>query len=91
MREFTKHLILALDEDDWEVGHRSIRHIKSRLRLDLEDMQLDNAPIRFTWWERKLVNRAVRKMLDRQVLAKFVEYRINPKKLGQYDSGNDFL
>jgi len=91
MREFTKHLLLALEEDEWELSTRSARHIKSRLRIDLDDMQLENAPFEFTWWERKLITRAFNRMKERVILAKFIEYRINPRKIGPYESGNDFL
>lgn len=91
MREFTKHVLLALDEDDWELGRRVIRHKKSRLTIDTDHMQPENAPIKFTWWERKLVKRAIKRMQERYVLTKFIEYRINPKKLGHYDTGSEFI
>jgi hypothetical protein len=93
MREFTKHVLLALEEDDWELCHRGIRHVKSRLKIDTNDMQPANAPYKFTWWERKLVYRAIRKTQERYILTKFIEYRINPRKpnSGVYESGNEFI
>ena len=91
MREFTKHVLIALDEDDWELSGHGVRHSKSRLKIDTDDMQPENAPYKFTWWERKLVKQAVRRMQERYVLAKFIEYRINPKKLGHYDTGSEFI
>jgi hypothetical protein len=84
MREFTKHVLLALEEDEWEVSGHGVRHVKSRLKIDTDDMQPENAPYKFTWWERKLVKRAICKMQDRYVLTKFIEYRINPKKPAIY-------
>ena len=91
MREFTKHLILALKEDDRIIKTRSIQHIKSFLVIDTDFMQPDGVPLKFTWWERRVVGYYVRKLRDRMMLAKFIEYRLNPRKSGGYSHENTFL
>jgi hypothetical protein len=88
MREFTKHVLIALDEDAWELSSRGVRHTKSRLKIDTNQMQPENAPIKFTWWERRLIERAIKRMQERAVLERFIEYRINPKKLDMYGEGS---
>lgn len=84
MREFTKHVIQALAEDEWEMLGGEIRHIKSRLRIDTNDLRMRDTPIEFTWGERRLVKKAICKMLDRTAAEKFLIYRVNPKKPGHY-------
>lgn len=91
MREFTKHLILALKEDDWIVKERGIKHIKSFLIIDTDDMQPVDVPFKLTWWERRVVGYHVRKLRDRMMTAKLVEYRINPRKEKTYSHENTFL
>lgn len=76
MREFTKHIITALKEDDWDVRSGGMRHVKSKLIIDTDDMQLREVPFKFTWWERKLVKYHARKLQERMLLAKFIEYRM---------------
>ena len=91
MREFTKHLIAALNEDDWIVKERGIKHIKSFLIIDTDDMQPVDVPFKFTWWERRVVGYHVRKLRDRMMMAKLVEYRLNPRKEKPYSHENTFL
>jgi hypothetical protein len=91
MREFTKHVILALKEDEWIVKQRGVKHIKSFLVIDTEDMQPVDVPIKFTWFERKVIGYHVRKLHNRMMLAKFIEYRLNPRKEGSYSHENTFL
>lgn len=90
MREFTKHVILALKEDDWVIKSRAIRHVKSFLVINTDDMQPSEVPFKFTWWERRVVGYYVRKLRDRMVLSKFIEYRLNPRKPGSYSHENTF-
>ena len=92
MRDFAKHVIQALAEDEWEVlGSREVRHIKSRLRIDTNHTQICEAPIAFTWWERRCVKKAIRKMIDRTAAEKFLIYRVNPKPRAQYGFSDTFL
>ena len=91
MREFTKHVVEALKEDDWVVKERAIRHVKSFLVIDTDDMQPDSIPFKFSWWERRVVGHYVRKLRDRMLVAKLVEYRLNPRKLSSYPHENMFL
>lgn len=89
MREFIKHVIVALKEDDWEVDDSRVRHIKSRLVIELSTTQFHRCPIQMTWWERRVVRPHVRAMLDRKALERFVQYRIEPKKPAPY--GDNFI
>jgi hypothetical protein len=91
MREFTKQVITALKEDDWIVKQHGVKHIKSFLVIDTDDMQPVDVPIKFTWFERKVIGYHVRKLHDRTMLATFVASRINPRKRGSYESENTFL
>ena len=91
MREFTKQIIVALKEDDWTIGSRAIRHNKSFLVIDADKMQPDDVPFKFTWWERRVVGYYVRKLRDRMMLAKLIEYRLNPRKPGNYSHEDTFL
>jgi hypothetical protein len=91
MREFTKQVILALKEDDWIVKQRGVKHNKSFLIIDTDDMQPVEVPFKFTWWERKVVGYYVGKLRDRMMLAKLIEYRLNPRKEERYSHENTFL
>ena len=91
MREFTKHVILALKEDDWIMKTRAIRHVKSFLIIDTDDMQPYEVPFKFTWFERRVVGYYVRKLRDRMLMTKLVEYRINPRKEKSYPHRDSFL
>ena len=91
MREFTKHVVLALKEDDWIVKANAIRHVKSFLTIDTDDMQPRDVPFKFTWLERKIVGHYVKKLRDRMLVAKMVEYRMNPRKSSGYSSEDAFL
>jgi hypothetical protein len=91
MREFTKHVITALKEDDWLIKPRAIKHVKSFLVIDTDDMQPYDAPIKFTWWERRVVKYHVNKLRDRMLVAKLIECRVNPRKLSSYSVENNFL
>ena len=84
MREFTKHIIAALEEDDWQVKSGGIRHLKSKLIIDTDDMQLRDVPFKFTWLERRLIKYHTKKLQERMLLARFIEYRMTPKKAGTY-------
>jgi hypothetical protein len=91
MREFTKHVITALKEDDWLIKPRAIKHVKSFLVIDTDDMQPYEAPIKFTWWERRVVKYHVNKLRDRMLVAKFIECRVNPRKSSGYPHENTFI
>lgn len=84
MRDFTKHVIQALAEDEWDISGDDLRHVKSRLRIDANDLHMRDTPIAFTWWERICVKKAIREMIDRVAAEKFLVYRIHPKKPGHY-------
>ena len=91
MREFAKHIITALKEDDWEIRSGAIRHVKSFLIINTDDMQPEGVPFKFTWFERRVVGFYVRKLRDRMLVATLIEYRINPRKVSNYSSENTFL
>jgi len=91
MREFTKHIITALKEDDWIIKARAIKHVKSFLVIDTDEMQPFETPFKFTWWERRVVGYYVRKLRDRMLVAKLIEYRMNPRKAGSYSHENTFI
>ena len=91
MREFTKHLILALKEDEWVIRDRYIQHVKSFLVIDMQRMQPSEVPFEFNWFERKVIGYYVRKLRDRVMLAKLVEYRLNPRTEKSYEHLNTFL
>jgi len=91
MREFTKHVILALKEDDWIIKSRAIKHVKSFLVIETDDMQPYEVPFKFTWWERRVVGYYVRKLRDRMLMAKLIEYRLNPRKPSNYSHEDTFL
>jgi hypothetical protein len=91
MREFTKHVILALKEDEWIVKQRGVKHIKSFLVIDTDDMQPVDVPFQFTWFERRVVGYYVGKLRDRMMLAKLVECRVNPRMEKPYSHENTFL
>jgi hypothetical protein len=91
MREFTKQVIAALKEDDWIIKHSGIRHVKSFLIIDTVTMQPLEVPFTFTWWERKVVGWYVRELRDRMMVAKLIEYRLNPRKEERYSHENTFL
>jgi hypothetical protein len=91
MREFTKQVITALKEDDWIIKQRGIEHIKSFLFIDTDDMQPQEVPFKFTWWERRVIGYYVRKLRDRMMVAKLIEYRLNPRKERSYSHENTFL
>ena len=91
MREFTKHVILALKEDEWLIKQRAIKHVKSFLVIDTEDMQPYEVPLKFTWWERRVVGHYVNKLRDRMLMTKLIEHRLNPRKSGAYSHENTFL
>ena len=91
MREFTKHVILALKEDEWIIKQRAIKHVKSFLIIDTDDMQPYEVPLKFTWWERRVIGYHVRKLRDRMMMAKLIEYRLNPRKPSSYSHENTFI
>jgi hypothetical protein len=91
MREFTLHVILALKEDDWIVKANAIRHVKSFLTIDTRKMQPEDVPFEFTWFERIVVGYYVKKLKDRMLVAKLIESRLNPRKMGSYSHENTFL
>ncbi|MFM7008066.1 MAG: hypothetical protein ACKO0Z_01830 [Betaproteobacteria bacterium] len=91
MREFTRQLIVALKEDDWTIKPRAIRHVKSFLVIDTEDMQPHDVPFKLTWVERRIVKYYVNKLRDRMLVAKFVECRLNPRKTSGYSHQDSFL
>ena len=98
MREFTKQVIEALKEDEWIIqGDKwatkthAIKHAKSFLVIDTDDMQPIDVPFTFTWWERRVVGYYVRKLRDRMLVAKLIEYRLNPRRPGGYSHENTFL
>jgi hypothetical protein len=91
MREFTKQVIAALKEDDWIVKRSGIKHVKSFLIIDTVKMQPLEVPFTFTWWERKVVGWHVRKLRDRMMVAKLIEYRLNPRTEKPYSTENTFL
>ena len=91
MREFTRQIITALKEDEWEVKHRAIRHVKSLLVINTDDMQLDGVPYKFTWLERRFIKHYVGKLRDRMLVAKLIEARITPRKRSAYSHENTFL
>ena len=91
MREFTKQVIEALKEDDWVIKSQAIKHVKSFLVIDTDDMQPAEVPFKFTWWERRVVGYYVRKLRDRALVAKLIEYRLNPRRPGGYSHENTFL
>jgi hypothetical protein len=91
MRDFTKQLIVALNEDDWIIKPRAIKHVKSFLIIDTDDMQPCDVPFRFTWWERMIVKHHVYKLRDRMMLAKLIECRLNPRGPSKYSHENQFL
>lgn len=91
MKEFTKQVIAALKEDDWLIKPRAIKHAKSFLVIDTDDMQPHEVPFKFNWWERKVIGYYVRKLRDRMMVAKFIEYRLNPRKPSTYSHENTFL
>jgi hypothetical protein len=91
MREFVKHLITALKEDEWIIKAHAIKHVKSFLVIDTDEMQPYETPYKFTWLERRVVGHYVKKLKDRMLLTKFIEYRLNPRKPGAYSHENTFL
>ena len=91
MREFTKQVIAALKEDDWTIKANAIRHNKSFLIINTRKLQPEDVPFQFTWWERTVVGWHVRKLRDRMMVAKLIEYRLNPRKPGAYSHENTFL
>lgn len=91
MREFTKQIITALKEDDWVIRTRHIKHVKSFLILNLDEMQPEDVPFKFTWWERRIVGHYVRRLQDRMLVATLIAGRVNPRKPGGYSYENTFL
>lgn len=91
MREFTKQIITALKEDDWLIKTRAIKHVKSFLVIDTDDMQPYEVPFKFTWLERRVIKYYVSKLRDRMLVAQMVESRINPRKEKPYSHENTFL
>jgi hypothetical protein len=91
MREFTKQVITALKEDDWIIKRSGIKHVKSFLIIDTDKMQPIEVPFKFTWWERKVVGWHVSKLRDRMMVAKLIEYRLNPRTEKPYSAENTFL
>lgn len=91
MREFTTHIITALQDDEWELGGRSIRHVKSRLVIDLDNTQPAALPYTFSWWERRVVAYHIRKMHERVFTEKFIQYRLSPKKPAPYSHDDRFV
>lgn len=84
MREFTKQVITALKEDDWEVRGHGIRHTKSMLIIDTDDMQPREVPFKFSWFERRVVKYYARQVQERMLVAKFLECRLTPKRANNY-------
>jgi hypothetical protein len=91
MREFTKQVITALKEDDWIIKQSGIKHIKSFLIINTRELQPEDVPFQFTWWERRVIEYYVRKLRDRMLVAKLIEYRLNPRKEERYPHENTFL
>lgn len=91
MREFTKHVITALKEDEWEIKTRAVRHVKSRLVIDTDEMQPCEIPYKFTWFERRVVGHYIKQLQDRMLMTRFIEYRLNPKKPAAYPSEDRFI
>jgi hypothetical protein len=91
MREFTKQVITALKEDDWHVRPHAIKHVKSFLIIDTDDMQPEDVPYKFTWLERRVIKHYVSKLRDRMLVAQMVEARINPRKPSSYPHNDSFL
>lgn len=91
MRGFTKHVITALKEDEWEIKPRAVRHVKSRLVIDTDKMQPFEVPYKFTWFERRLVGHYIKQLQDRMLMTRFIEYRLNPKKPAAYHSEDRFI
>lgn len=91
MREFTKHILTALKEDEWEVKDEFVRHVKSRLLIRTTCMQPYDTPYKFTWLERRFIGYYVRRLQERMMLAKFIEYRIKPKKPATYSHEDRFI
>jgi hypothetical protein len=54
-------------------------------------MQPLEVPFEFTWFERRVVGHYVRKLRDRMMVAKLIEYRLNPRKEERYSHENTFL
>jgi hypothetical protein len=91
MREFTKQVITALKEDDWLVKPTAIKHNKSFLIINTRKLQPEDVPFEFTWFERRVVGHYVKQLKDRMLVAKFIEYRLNPRKEKSYSHENTFL
>jgi len=91
MREFVKQIVTALKDDEWEMVRGAIRHIKSRLQIDLDLLQPIGVPYSFTWWERRVVSHHITKLHERMLTTKFVMYRINPKPPKAYASEDTFV
>jgi hypothetical protein len=91
MREFAKQVIVALKEDDWTIRANSIRHNKSFLIINTRKLQPEDVPFEFTWWERRVVGHYVKKLRDRMLVAKLIEYRLNPRKEERFSHENTFL
>jgi hypothetical protein len=91
MKEFTKQIIVALNDDEWELGGRSIRHTKSRLIIDVDSVELTGLPYTFSWWERRVVAYHIRQMQQRLFTEKFIQYRLNPKKPAPYSIDDRFF
>lgn len=91
MREIVKQIIVALEEDDWAIESDAIQHSKSFLTIDTRTIQPRYVPLKFSWLERRIVGRHVRKLRDRMMLAKLIEYRLNPRKPSSYSHENTFL
>ena len=91
MREFTKQVIAALKDDEWIIKQRGVKHIKSFLVIDTDDMQPVDVPFKFTWFERRVIGYYVSKLRDRMMLAKLIEYRLNPRTEKAYSHENTFL
>ena len=91
MKEFTKHIIIALKDDEWELRHRAVRHIKSRLVIELDAMQPAGMQGFFSWWERKVLKYHIQQMQQRTFAERFIEYRINPKKPTPYSADDNFI
>jgi hypothetical protein len=91
MRAFTKHVITALKEDEWELKPRAVRHVKSRLVIDTDEMQPCEIPYKFTWFERRVVGHYIKQLQDRTLMTRLIEYRLNPKKPSPYPSEDRFI
>jgi hypothetical protein len=91
MKEFTKQIIVALNDDEWELRPRAVRHIKSRLVIELDNMQPASLPYVFSWWERKVVAYHIRQMQQRVFTERFIAYRLNPKKPAPYSHDDHFI